>query len=584
MRRSGSDRAAVLLAVLVALGLLLPGLGSPPLDDPGEGQQAEIARDLWARGDPLELRLNGVRYYDKPPLLYWLGAAAFSVAGPTEWAARLGPALGAALAVAGTALLGTRLLGTAWGLAAGVALASSALFLVHGRYVRPETLFVAGIQWGFTGLLLAGEGHAGRRWAVAGCAALGVAGLAKDVLGTLGPLLAVGVARALAGRFRPVSAWLPPVGIAVMLGLGLGWYALVAIRDPGFAWYVLVDNLLLNVARARRFPDQDVPLSALEFAAVAGLGALPWTIAAALMIAALAHRRAWRDPGEIPWTALGAWAVGVFAVFTLSPFRLPHYGLPAYPAVALLAARWWRDRAAAAPRRAIAIHAILFAVLAAALAAAGWSDGRVFLDAVLSASDVYTRNEAAEGAAAPGIEWAALGPIVRQTAVVFTAAAAALAGLAWGRAPRAALGVVAAAALAATIAATTAMDASARSRSVAHLAAEIRSGLGPHEILVHEGPIEHAGGLEFYSGRRPILLEARRSVLGFGATYPDAADTFWDRERFRREWLAGRPIVLITPRDPARSVVSSLPPETVQVIRQHNGRTLYRQVAGRHGG
>src|SRR5262245_2496412 len=157
-----SARSAVAVAVLLALALLLPGLGGAPFDDPGEGQHAEIAREIGQSGDWLSLRLNGVRYLDKPPLLYWLLAASFSRFGADEWAARLVPALGAVAAAAATATLGARLLDPLGGVAAAGALLSSALFLVFGRYVRPETLFVAAIQWGFTGLLLGLDGPAAR--------------------------------------------------------------------------------------------------------------------------------------------------------------------------------------------------------------------------------------------------------------------------------------------------------------------------------------------------------------------------------------------------------------------------------------
>jgi len=74
----------------------------------GEGQHAEIAREAWASGDLLDLRLNGVRYFDKPPLLYWLIALDFRAWGVAEWGARLPSVLGATLAAAATALLGAR--------------------------------------------------------------------------------------------------------------------------------------------------------------------------------------------------------------------------------------------------------------------------------------------------------------------------------------------------------------------------------------------------------------------------------------------------------------------------------------------
>src|SRR6266540_3056682 len=199
----------VAAAVLVALVLVLPGLGGAPLDDPGEGQHAEIAREISAGGGWVTLRLNGVRYFDKPPLLYWLTAASFRLFGPSEWAARLAPLLGAVLAAAGTAVLGARLLGLRGGVIAAGALLSSALFVAFGRYVRPETLYVAAIQWGFTGLLLGlrdAPASARRRpsaWPLVGAAALGVASLVKDPVGLIGPLGAVWLALALARRARP---------------------------------------------------------------------------------------------------------------------------------------------------------------------------------------------------------------------------------------------------------------------------------------------------------------------------------------------------------------------------------------------
>src|SRR5262249_32917006 len=156
-------------------------------------------------------------------------------------------------------------------LIAGAALLSSALFLAFGRYFRPETLFVAAIQWGFTGLLLGLRGvspeprPAVSSWTLVGCAALGVASLVKVPLGLVGPLAAVGFAVALAGRARPLSAWLPWGAMALLLAAGFGWYVAAAFRNAGFMWYTVVDNHLLNALRLRRFPDEDIPLSALEF-------------------------------------------------------------------------------------------------------------------------------------------------------------------------------------------------------------------------------------------------------------------------------------------------------------------------------
>jgi 4-amino-4-deoxy-L-arabinose transferase-like glycosyltransferase len=279
--------------VLVAAPLLLAGLGRIPFDDPGEGMHAEIARELALSRDPFALTLNGVRYVDKPPLLYVLIALASAVAGPSEATARAVSALAAAAAVGATAWLGAHLLGWRGGLVAGLALLTGSGFYAYGRYVRPEALFVAALAGGFA-LCLVGIRER-RRWlCAAGLAVFGLASLAKDPLGALLPPLAIGVALALAGRLRPLGAWLPWPGVVLCLVIGFGWWIAAEVATPGFGWYTAIDNHVLNVARARHFADEDVPLTALQFLAVAVGWTGPWVLAAGVAIWSLAHRRAWR--------------------------------------------------------------------------------------------------------------------------------------------------------------------------------------------------------------------------------------------------------------------------------------------------
>src|SRR4029453_10365434 len=122
--------------------------------DPGEGMHAEIARELAISLDPFALTLNGVRYVDKPPLLYVLIALASALSGPSEAAARAVSAAAATTAVGATAWLGAHLLGWRGGLVAGVALLTGTGFYAYGRYGRPEALFVAALAGGVRALLI----------------------------------------------------------------------------------------------------------------------------------------------------------------------------------------------------------------------------------------------------------------------------------------------------------------------------------------------------------------------------------------------------------------------------------------------
>ena len=556
------------MAVAAVAPFLLAGLGATPFDDPGEGMHAEIARELMQH-PALPLTLGGVPYVDKPPLLYVLMVAAFHALGPAEESARLVSALAALVAVGATAWLGARLGGDRTGTVAGLALGTCLGFFVYGRYVRPEALFVAALALGFA-LLLTGVRDERRGLAAGGLAAFGVAALAKDPLGALAPPLAVGLALALGGRTRPLGRWLPWTGVVLALLLGFGWWIAAERATPGFTWYTVVDNHALNVVRARHFPDEDVPLGAAEFAAVALLGAVPWVLPAAAVVWRLARRRAWREPGETPWVALALWAAGVLLVTTAVPFRLPHYGLPAYPAIALLAARGWRDLGV---RGLATAHAVLFAALALACTLAWSSDGTTFMTEVMGATDVATRKSEAIGAAAPVPPWLALRPIIGGTALALFAGAVALAVTAVARARTAAAYATVATLVLVLPSAAGALGLVASHRAVKDMAAEITRRAGPADVVVVEGPLENAGALEWYGGRRPVIVDGRRSVLGFGATRPGAPDVLWDGGRLAREWRGPRRVWLVTARPAGHSVIAQLPEPLL--VTGAGGRRLY---------
>jgi 4-amino-4-deoxy-L-arabinose transferase-like glycosyltransferase len=559
---------AAILAAAALAPFLVAGLGAAPFDDPGEGMHAEIARELLAH-PALPLTLGGVPYVDKPPLLYALVAAAFHALGPGEESARLIAALAALIAVAATAWLGARLVDDRTGIVAGLALGTSLGFFVYGRYLRPEGLFVAALSAGFA-LLLIGVRDERRALAAAGLGAFGLAALAKDPLGALAPPLAVGLALALAGRVRPLGRWLPWSGVVLALLLGFGWWIAAERATPGFTWYTVVDNHVLNVVRARHFPDEDVPLGPGEFTAVALLGAVPWVVPAAVMIGRLARRRAWRDPQETPWVALALWTLGVLGLTAAVPFRLPHYGLPAYPAIALLAARGWRELGV---RRLAAVHAALFAILAVACVLAWSSDGTAFMGEVMGATDVATRKSGAAGAPAALPPWLALRPLVGATALAFGAGAVALTVTAAARARAAAAYATVATLIFVLPSAAGALNLVASHRAVKAMAAEVARRAGPADILALEGPIENAGALEWYSGRRPVIVDGRRSVLGFGATRPGVPDVFWDAARLERAWHGPRRVWLVTARPPEQSAAARL--ADARLVTATGGRRLY---------
>ena len=231
------------------------------------------------------------------------------------------------------------------------------------------------------------------------------------------------------------------------------------------------------------------------------------------------------------------------------------------------------------------MHAALLGLAAVACALAAASDGRLFGESVLAVADPTARKATtlAGDLRAIGL-WPAFSALLAKAALVLGVGAAALAAL--GGLRRVAVpGAAAAAIVAVTMLATLPLVAEGLrvmtdARAVERLAAELARRARPADLVVHEGPIEASGALELYSGRRPALVDGTLSVLGFGATFADARETFWTAKRFEEAWLSDRTTYLVTPRPPERSVIAGLPPARVRLLLSHTGRRLYVSVGG----
>lgn len=79
--------AAVFVVAIYFFGLTIPLVG------PDEPRYAQVAREMFERGDWVTPTLGGFDWFEKPALLYWLQIASYNIFGVTEFAARFGSAL-----------------------------------------------------------------------------------------------------------------------------------------------------------------------------------------------------------------------------------------------------------------------------------------------------------------------------------------------------------------------------------------------------------------------------------------------------------------------------------------------------------
>jgi 4-amino-4-deoxy-L-arabinose transferase-like glycosyltransferase len=117
------SRIAVLFVLLLAVWFT--GLESRKLIRPDEGRYAELPREMAVSGDWVTPRLNGLKYFEKPPLQYWATASAFNAFGFHHWTARLWPALTGLFGIAIVFAIARILYGIETAIAAAAILGSS---------------------------------------------------------------------------------------------------------------------------------------------------------------------------------------------------------------------------------------------------------------------------------------------------------------------------------------------------------------------------------------------------------------------------------------------------------------------------
>ena len=369
-----------LIALLLALAVIwLGSLDYRKLVDPDEGRYAEIAREMTVSGDWLTPRLNGLKYFEKPPLQYWATAAAFTLFGQHEWTARLWPATTSLLCVLLVYFTAARLFGRPAALLSAAVLASSLLFLLIGHINTLDMGLCLFLQAGLSGFLLAGqEPVRARRYMLATWAALALAALSKGLVSLVLPAATL-VIYSLASRdFSPWRRLQIGPGLLLFLAIAAPWHIAVALANPDFLHFYFVHEhfeRFLTKSHGRYQPWW-------YFLPILAAGALPWTL---VMGQALA--RAWRPLGEAVTAKrfLLVWSLVVFCFFSVSDSKLASYILPMFPPLALLAGEFL----ARVERRPLLIHlglVTLLALLALALSAGvpGFARNRAQVEAMAS--------------------------------------------------------------------------------------------------------------------------------------------------------------------------------------------------------
>ncbi len=340
-------RSSVLaVAAVIFLGTII----SPPsLLDDVDATYAQIARTMLESGDWVTARLNGVKYFDKPPGQVWAIAASFAIFGVHDWAARIPLALAAVLLCFVTARLGAWAFGEVAGKWAGLSLATCVGLWLFTRVRIPDAALALTITISIAAVLRIVESKAHWGWSALLGAAVGAGTLIKGLPAIVLPAGAV-IAFVVASRLRGARVGWPGLqlgwGLAAFLLCAAPWHILAIAANPpyfdftmasapgeyrGFFWRYFINEHVLRYL-GLRYPRDYNTVPWLYYWAMHLVWLFPWS--AFFPAAARLDFRPKDRAGRVRLMAL-CWLGFVTVFFALSTSQ-EYYTLSAYPAIALL--------------------------------------------------------------------------------------------------------------------------------------------------------------------------------------------------------------------------------------------------------
>ena len=552
--------------------IYLAGMFTPALLDDADSVHAEAAREMVLRHDWVTLHVNGIRYLEKAPLMYWGVAGSYSLFGVSDWSTRLPLMLGVLGLLFATYALGSQSYGDRGGFYSALVLGTALGPYLFTRFLIPDILVGLWLALSFYFFLRTLKEEPPSRlscWGLAAACGLNV--LTKGLIGLVFPIAVIGLHLILTGKLRHLLRMRLFSSTLIFFAVSAPWHILAALRNPdqgvvhGFLWFYFVNEHFLRYLNKRVPRDYDtVPL--MIFWGLLLLWLLPWIAFLPQALKKVPVR--WRDLRSVLNARQSAnllfllWAIVILLFFSFST-RQEYYTIPALPALALLVGGWLAqesDSVVGSPeRRAGRISSVGLLVAGATAFVIGIlllrvaktpSPGVDLAELLKKNPDAYALSFGHFLDLTPQ----ALGAF-RAPLLVFVLAFLSGTGLNWilrqnGRPGRGNL------ALAGMMVVMLACVHSAFVTfspiiSSQQLALAIKGDYRPGDTIVVAGEYEDGSSLNFYTGIPLRILHEPSGNLWYGTQFPDALRVFETRDSFIKLWSGpGRVFLWTDQEDP----------------------------------
>ena len=577
----------LILVLLAAAAIYLSGILSPPsLMDDVDAVQAELAHTMLVSGDWVTARQDGVVYFEKSPLIYWLMATAYKLFGVHDWAARIPIALSAIGLAWLTAAFGKWAFGKRAGFFSGLVMATCVGLWLFTRILIPDvmlTFTIALAMWAFLRALDEEEEHP-KAWAYVFAASLALGFLLKSLVGIVFPIAAGLLFLFFTGQIFQRQTWKRLhlfTGTAFFFLIAAPWHILATIRNPpyfawtlksmpghyhGFLWFYFINEQLLRFLNLR-YPRDYNTVPRVWFWLFHLIWFFPWSVYLPA-VAKLSFRPVDRA-GRVRLLAL-CWTGFVLLFFTFSTTQ-EYYSMPCYPALALLLGsamaaegKWIRRGTwmltALCSAAAIAAIGILFTVrhlptpgdISAALSSHPKSYTLSLGHMEDLTLDSFSYLRVPLGIAGAAFLFGAIGTFKAKAGRAYGVAALMMVIFFQG----ARLAMIK-------------FDPLLSSRALARV---ILAG-PPGQVIVDHHYYTFSS-IAFYTGRRELLLNGRWNNFEYGSNAPGVPNVFIDDKKLQALWHQPQRYYLVAKADQLPRFDQLLGPDCLQLLAQEGGKVL----------
>jgi 4-amino-4-deoxy-L-arabinose transferase-like glycosyltransferase len=556
-------KLTLLLPILISAILYLSTATGRAVIDYDEGYYSQAALQMVERGDWVTPYVNGVRFLEKPPLMYWLTAASFKIFGINEFALRFPTALAVIALVWVVMLIAGRAAGNRAAIITGLCVSCSAgtyLFTREALHDVWLVLFITLSMYAFFEWYM--DSQHSVRHALLFYASLAGAVMCKSLAGVALPVGIVIVFFLLLREWPKWSEMHAIPGCLLFLGLAAPWHWIAAMRNPDFLYSFFVNEQFLRFI-GKHDPPVLWSLPLLAFWGLVLVWFFPWTafLPAAFGVARKAAGSAERTLAKLSF----AWIGVIMGFFSISA-RLEHYAFPILPALSLLSgialSKTADSRAMRWAFRGLAAFGLL--ILTAGACAAIWliiSGNR--LTSALSGSS--SRISATDFSIITEMPAGMIEDLLRPAAITIVALTAGFLAALWFETHRRRMQAVMCITAVALILCvmthwsfTICEDLISSKKFGVAIAKEAHAG----DRVVLIGDYESANSISFYQPLRVEVYDGQAYALIPGMKYQDAPQIILSKEEFGTAWQSATRVFALLP----KSRLADLQPGGVTII------------------